>query len=128
MKFIDFLIQTTLIALTLVFLALTFRENGWASGLLGMQLLVGAYQVLSSITSVILKTPQYKLKGVHLGISFLYLIVLFAIGDLNPGREITLFLFIAPAWLLAIYYYALTCLSLFRRPKSGGRFLPHLSF
>jgi hypothetical protein len=128
MKYIDFSAQTILIGTTLVILITTLGQSDWPLAILGMQLLIGPWQVLSAIFLIIANTRFKKPRVIYLLTSAIYLAVLPAITTLKIDREFALVFFIAPAWSLAIFYYTLTYFTLFKKPSRNGSFLPHLSF
>lgn len=125
MRYLDLITQTLVISITAI--VALFGGADLIYAILLAQLVLGPWQLLSSFVSVVLKSNQYKLKALHLLISFTYLVVLHKGRDQFPGTFYMLLLTI-PAWSLALYYYFLTAIEVFRRPGGGGKFLPHLSF
>src|SRR5688572_1300059 len=109
MKFIDFTVQSILFVAALVVVIGNIGESDAVRVVLWMQLLVGPWQVLSSVISVGIRTRMYKLKVIHLVVSAIYLSVLLIIPLRTLSEVTTLFIFTVPAWTLAIYYYVLTC-------------------
>lgn len=97
------------------------------------QLVLGPWQYLGSLISVVVKAPSAKQKRIHLIVSTIYLLMLY-LGTLKhfhgisfPGEVIALTLTV-PAWALGIYYYIITWRWTFPKIKRRGSFLPHLSF
>ncbi len=129
MKYLDVIVQTLIILLGLVVVIMSFvlQESDWMFSILYAQLLLGPWQMLSSIVSVIVKAPLYKAKQYHLILSSIYLVVLMIIGISLPMLASIAFLLILP-WALAIYYYVLSWKTIFPSTKRNGSFLPNLSF
>ena len=125
MRYLDFVTQTLVIFITVI--VALFGRADLIYAILFAQLVLGAWQIMSSFVSVVIKSNQYKLKALHLLISFTYLVVLYKSRDQFP-ETFYMLLITMPAWSLALYYYFLTTIEVFRRPGSGGKFLPHLSF
>ena len=78
MKYIDFSVQSLLFVTVLIIIAAKIGDNV-APSLVSMQLVVGAWQLLSSLISVGLRTRLYKLKTIHLVVSVIYVSILFII-------------------------------------------------
>jgi hypothetical protein len=128
MKYIDFSVQSILLVAVLVVVITSIGGSDAVRVVLWMQLLVGSWQLLSSVISVGMRSRLYKLKAIHLIISALYLAVSFILPFRRFTVSTTLIILMAPAWTLAIYYYSLTSLATFQRPSRQGSFLPHTSF
>ena len=128
MKYVDFSVQSILFAAVLVVFIANIGGIDAVRVVLWMQLLVGSWQLLSSVISVRMRSRLYKLKAIHLVISALYLAVLFILPIRTFTLSTTLIIHMAAAWTLAIYYYMLTSLATFQRPSRQGSFLPHTSF
>jgi hypothetical protein len=122
MKYIDFIIQTGLILFSAGVLLVTLQNNAWPATLLIPQFFVGVWQMISSIVSVLFKMRAYHLKRWHLFFAGLYLVCL------SAWPSVSLTFLIVPSWLLATYYYIVTCVTTFARQRKNGSFLPHLSF
>jgi len=128
MKYIDFSVQSILFVAVLVVIMANIVGNDAVRVVVWMQLLVGTWQLLSSVISVGMRSRLYKLKAIHLIICALYLAVLFILPFRRFTASTTLIVLMAPAWTLAIYYYMVTSLATFQRPSRQGSFLPHTSF
>jgi hypothetical protein len=128
MKYIDFSVQSLLFIAALVVIIGNIGGSDAVRVVLWMQLLLGPWQVLSSVISVGIRTRMYKLKVIHLIVSASYLSALFFIPFRKFSEVTTLIAFMAPAWTLAIYYYVLTCRDTFQRSTRQSSFLPHTSF
>lgn len=128
MKYIDFLAQTTLISLTAIVLFINAGQSDWPLAILGMQLLIGGWQLLSAFILLISKARFQKLRAIYLLISAVYLAILAGLVWFNIDGSLLLFVFTASAWSQAAFYYTLTCLTLFKKPSRKGSFLPHLGF
>jgi len=126
MKYIDFGIQTIIFIFALGLLGITIANRESLMAILYAQLLLGPWQLLSSLISVCSRSDFHKEKRIHLFTSIGYLIVLFSDPDLPS--ELVAYLYTIPAWLLAIYYYYLTYQWAFRLQKSNGGFLRHINF
>lgn len=122
MKYLDVSIQTIIVFVALVALIFSFEEQGWLTPVLVAQFLMGTWQLLSSAISVGMKAPFHKAKKWHLGISLVYLVVLYAIGFKF------LLIIIVPFWTLAFYYYFITWKWVLHKVKKRSRFLPNLGF
>jgi hypothetical protein len=118
MKYIDFSVQSILLVAALVVFITNIGGSDAVRVLLWMQLLVGPWQLLSSLIAV----------AIHLIISALYLTVLFMLPFQRFTTSTTLIILMAPAWTLAIYYYMLTSLATFQKRARQSSFLPHTSF
>lgn len=129
MKYIDFGIQTLIMGFAVVLLITDFGESGWPLSILYAQLLMGPWQFFSSLISVVAPAEFYKAKQIHLIISSVYLLILWGGSNAELSMSaswVSVFLTV-PAWILAIYYYSITCQSVFQT-KPRGSFLRHLNF
>lgn len=131
MKYLDLAIQTILFVFGIVMLFVSWGEADWPFAILYAQALLGPWQMISAIVSVIAKTPLHRKKRLHLLLAAIYLMVLYICGNLSvvsiSGRFFSMLLTV-PAWGLAIFYYLLTWQWVFPRIRKGGNFLPNLSF
>lgn len=127
MKYIDFFAQSVMFVAVLVIIVAKLGENP-APSMLSIQLIVGTWQLLSSLISVVLRTRMYKLKTIHLVISGIYVSILFIIPFPELSRTVSLIILMVPAWILAVYYYAITCFATFQHKGRQSSFLPHTSF
>jgi hypothetical protein len=128
MKYIDFSVQSILFVAVLVVLIANIGGSDAVRVVLWMQLLVGPWQLLSSVISVGMRSRLYKLKTIHLIISALYLAVLFILPFRRFTESTSMIILMVPAWTLAVYHYLLTTLATFQRPVRQSGFLPHTSF
>lgn len=131
MKYLDLGIQTIILVVGIVILLVSWGEADWPFGILYVQLLLGPWQMMSSVVSVVAKAPLYRKKRLHLFLAIIYLFALYIAGHAADDALVQRFFGVAitvPAWALAIYYYILTCRWVFPRRRSGGNFLPNLSF
>ncbi|MBA4055133.1 MAG: hypothetical protein C0490_10500 [Marivirga sp.] len=126
MKYFDFSVQTILISLTII--VLITSQSGLVPAILTMQILVGSWQILSALFLVISMARFQRLRMIHLLTSVIYLAILPGIMMTNLSPGLMTFLFMVPAWCLAMFYYIITAITLFKRPYGKGSFLPHLSF
>ncbi|HEY0652470.1 MAG TPA: hypothetical protein VGD65_05045 [Chryseosolibacter sp.] len=124
MKYFDFIVQTVLLVGTL-FLAVTFGGSGILLG----QFFLGVVQMLSSILSVITNSPFHKKKLIHLvcAVTYLALLAVMVANKILGDTPLGLAMLMAPAWALAIYYYAITWTWAFAQTERG-KFLPNISF
>lgn len=127
-KYIDFWAQSLMFAAVIGILLLRIGVTDALLTVLYMQLLVGPWQVVSSILSVGFRSPFHKFKAVHLVVSGIYLSILFGSPLHKLPREVALVIVMVPAWTLAIFYYVLTGLAAFYKPPRLSSFLPHTSF
>ena len=127
MKYIDFFAQSVMFVAVLIIIAAKIGENP-APSMRSMQLIVGTWQLLSSLISVGLRTRMYKLKTIHLVVSGIYVSILFIIPFPELSRTVSLIILMVPAWILAVYYYAITCFATFQQKHRQSSFLPHTSF
>ena len=135
MKNFDFVFQTLVIALTLVFvLAGIFRDGEIPLfPLICAQLVIGPWQFFGSLIRYTryLKYPSslYKtLLSVHFITSTLYLLITFLLMDFVSNNFFQIWIMIIP-WVLALFYYVLSYLKVKRYRKyhrHKGGFLPHL--
>jgi hypothetical protein len=124
MKYIDFIGQAVLLVCLLAFVA--------ASGITGVflgQLLLGTWQMLSSIVSVISNAPFRKKKIIHLVSSAAYLALLFFIysNKFFATVPMAIVVMMVPAWILALYYFSITWTWALASSKKS-KFLPNISF
>ena len=127
MKYIDFFAQSVMFVAVLIIIAAKIGENP-APSMLSMQLIVGTWQSLSSLISVGLRTTMYKFKTVHLVISGIYISILLVLPFQELSRTLSLIILMVPAWILAVFYYAITCFATFQFKRRQSSFLPHTSF
>ena len=125
MKYIDFFIQSLMLVVALIILVVS--ENATPE-ILSMQLVVGSWQLLSSLISVGRRARKYKLKTIHLVLSAIYLSILLIILFPELSRPVALMILMVPAWILSVFYYAITCFAAFPKTSRQSSFLPHTSF
>lgn len=132
MKYVDFAIQTSILLLTIL-LVVSYGEHDWLLAVLYAQMVLGPWQYISSLISVITKAPFFKQKRIHLIVSTVYLLLLY-LGTLEnfhginfPG-ELILPVLTIPAWTLGLYYFSITWRWTFLSTKKRSSFLPHLNF
>ncbi|SHH91585.1 hypothetical protein SAMN04488109_6065 [Chryseolinea serpens] len=127
MKYIDVTIQTLLFVFAIALLILSFDDGEqWYFVVLYAQVLLGPWQLLGSLTSILLKTRHYRLKIVHQLLSWIVLLVLYIIGRSTGEMPHPALLILVP-WTLAFYYYLITWSEVIGK-RVQGKFLPHLSF
>jgi hypothetical protein len=127
MKYVDLTIQTLLFIFAIVLLILSFGEGTeWYFVVLYAQMLLGPWQLLGSLASILLKTRHYRLKIVHQVLSWIVLLVLYSMGRSSGDMPHPAFLIVVP-WMLAFYYYFITWNEVVGN-QTRGKFLPHLSF
>lgn len=122
MKYIDLSIQTLIMLFALGLLIISVGGNEGIEVLLYAQLFLGPWQLLSSLVSIIARSPFYVNKRIHFFASILYLIFLYAYGMQS------IMLLIIPSWTLGLLYYVLTWKWILIQTKKRGSFLPNLSF
>ena len=127
MKYIDFIAQSVMFVAVLIIIASKIGENP-APSMLSIQLIVGTWQLLSSLISVGFRTSLHELKIIHLVISGIYISILLIIPFPELSRTVSLIILMVPAWTLAVYYYAITCFATFQHERRQSSFLPHTSF
>ena len=127
-KYIDFSVQSLMFVAVLVILLGQIGGSDAILLVLWMQLLVGPWQVISSLISIGLRRRMYRLKAAHLVASAIYLTGLLTSPLRQLGESETLIILMVPAWTLAVFYYVLTILATFQRPARQSSFLPHTSF
>jgi len=128
MKYIDFWVQSLILIVVLGILVAGVGGKDTVIMVLWMQLLLGPWQVTSSILSVGFRAPFFSLKAVHLIVSAIYLSILSVSPIRELPREASLLIVMVPAWTLAIYYYVVTAIVAFYKPPRLSSFLPHTSF
>ena len=135
MRKFDFIIQTLMIltALILTLAGIITQKEVLLFQLLCLQLLIGPWQYISSLIALIInrKHPPSlysKLIAVHFATASLYLLITILItGYLSDGFY-QMWIMAIP-WLLALFYYILSFLSVRRHHKYDshkGGFLPHI--
>lgn len=127
MRYVDFFVQSLMFVAVLVITVASINDNV-ARSLVSMQLIVGSWQFVSSLTSVVLKFRLYKLKIMHLVLCGIYLSILFIVPFPELSIPTSLIILMVPAWALAVCYYAITCLATFQHHGRQSSFLPHTSF
>lgn len=128
MKYIDFSAQTIFFGTTIIIFIATLGQSDWPLAILGMQLILGPWQVLSALFMTISNARFKRPRVIYLLISAVYLAMLPVITMFQIDQALMVLSFMAPAWSLAILYYTLTYITLFKKPSRNGSFLPHLSF
>lgn len=124
MKYLDAAVQTAGFVLGLIILAGGI-DGDRLSGILVLQMCMGAWQLLSCIISVVATRAfrTAKLKG--LAAFFIYTVTLRS----APESEIfSIILWTVPAWSLAVVYYVITWKWVLAGTGRRGKFLPHLNF
>lgn len=134
MKYLDLIIQTLIFIFGITVLIWFSDEAAWpVNALLIVQMVLGPWQMLSSFASVVLQAGFHKVKRIHLGVSIIYLAVLYVYFYKSPpffnhAGIVAKLLLTVPAWTLAFFYYIVTWKWVLRGRKKRGSFLPHLSF
>lgn len=123
MRYIDFFIQTLLFLCGLACVIAGLVDQSWYMSVLLPQFFLGAWQIMSNLLRLPSNDQYRRMRVVHLVVALIYLVMLIA----GPGLSNHLFL-TAPAWVLAIAYYTLTCGITFRANRSQGNFLSHINF
>ncbi|HYC86613.1 MAG TPA: hypothetical protein VEB86_15375 [Chryseosolibacter sp.] len=126
MRILDLIIQTLLAGLALEAAVSRWLDHDVTFNFMGVQFLMGSWQMASSLVSLVRPGPLFKGKLVHFTAASLYLISLFAIPEVQT--DIPAWYFIGPPWVLAAYYYLLTWKSVLVNRKQPTRFLPHTNF
>lgn len=127
MKYADFVAQSLMVVAVVIIIVANAGENPVPS-MLSMQLVVGAWQLLSSLISVGLRMKLHELKTLHLVLSGIYVSILLIVPFPELPRTVSLIILMVPAWTLAVYYYAITCFVAFQKNYRQSSFLPHTSF
>lgn len=122
MKYIDLIVQSVIILFSVSVLFIALNNDTSLTALLIPQLVLGAWQMISSIVSVIFRMRTWHVKKWHLIFSTVYLISLLMIS------HVSLAVLMVPSWVLAGFYYVVTCVKTLTRQRKNGSFLPHLSF
>jgi hypothetical protein len=134
-KYIDLVVQSLCIVIATVIVTVVIieskpRDGDWQMAILCIQLVLGPWQFVGSLISVLRRTTKSpKLKSIHLLASMLYLASLFPLHQIDFASKYTLLIFMTvPAWILATGYYIITWHEILKRSESGKGFLPHLGF
>lgn len=135
MRYIDLLVQSVILILAIVLTSLGIGKDDFWIALLFFQFLIGAWQLLSSVVSV-LKHRSGSPKKFHFTLSLIYLAILFVTtailrmvaADNSLPEWLWRTYLIGPPWILAIYHYMLTWRMMFSRYKKSSNFLPHINF
>jgi hypothetical protein len=96
------------------------------------QFVIGCWQMVSSITVLILKADVLHLRKIHFIAALIDLLVLGVFAGLENSMKTSFstFMLIATGifipWCLAIFYYYITWQWMF--PGKSGKFLPHINF
>lgn len=134
MKYVDFVYQSLIFLLVLVGFLITMIEDGNPAGgglaALYAAILLGPWQVVSSLLSVVFRSPLHKRKRLHLlgSVGYFVMAAIVLASDLAAFADwLAVGLLYIPPVVLAIYYYILTWRWTFR--SSGeGKFLPHINY
>ncbi len=132
MRYTDFVFQTILFGIALLLILFSTLFKGLFMWVMLIQLILGPWQLGSSVYGVSLKKKALKQKQIHLALAFTYLVGLFIgmylrIAETWEVVPILLSVVVLP-WMLAIYYYIITWRNTFPATTSGTKFLPHVSF
>lgn len=136
-RFIDLSVQTILFIAVPVTLIYFRGKPSWLSELLGIQFVMGVWQMSGSFLSVVFKGPAFRRKLRHFTISSAYLLlfVLLLTTRTTSGYQagylseiVTGICCFGPPWALAIYYYITTWQLVFPRQKKLSNFLPHINY
>jgi hypothetical protein len=124
---VDFIVQSILFAWVIYLLIekLVSVQTGF-SPILGVQLLIGTWQMISALAFLSISNFQKRWRIWHMQSALANLILLFALVEFSETAMIILMLIIP--WILALFYYIITVKSLFQKSSRGSGFLPHLSF
>lgn len=137
MRYIDFAVQTLFLLagfLSPVWVVTFDAGTSWLLPVLAAQMYLGIWQMLSCLIALLAKKRAYAQKRIHFLISVSYLATLIlawwtgAEAFYNFDNSLFLVYLIAPAWMLAIYYYILTWRVAFAGYKKTSNFLPHINF
>jgi hypothetical protein len=132
MRYVDFSIQLLLMVAGVVLVIFSVKERDVMFLFLIVQFVLGAWQFGGSLFRLLLNDRRRQLKS-YLIVSSVYLVVLAMINTLFGSdkwfyeTDINLLITTVPAWLLAGYYFFLTCAKTFVNRESG-KFLRHISF
>jgi hypothetical protein len=131
MRYVDFVFQTLMIITGIVVLVLTYLDPNWPAAIFWIQLILGPWQVMSSLISIISESFSNKEKKLYLILSSCYLLGVYISFNSTlaffSGTMLTVLLTL-PAWTLAFYYYFITWKYTFPRKRKRGSFLPNLGF
>jgi uncharacterized membrane protein len=122
MKYINFVFQAMLITVAAGLLIFSRQGTPWVASILIVQAILGVWQLVSSIYAVFFRSSFHIIKRYHLLLALLYFIFLAGIHDFSIG------LLTGPPWILAVFYFYITCKETFVRHRKKGSFLPHVSF
>lgn len=132
MRFIDLIAQTLILIYGALLLVFMHADQSWPIGpILMTQLVLGPWQMTSSVISVIARTNFHKAKRWHCIGASIYLVILYLIFNtaLFQFEQVNgTFMLTIPAWTFALYYYVITWKGALPGKRHGGSFLPHLSF
>jgi hypothetical protein len=130
MRYIDFSMQTLIAIAGIGFFIVTLSSSNWLITIYVIQLILGAWQFISAIVSVIKHSPYWRLKSAYLLLSLVYLLFLLMVKHpvATTSSVYTILFLTLPAWTLALVYYGITIKETFNRRRNRGGFLPNLSF
>jgi hypothetical protein len=131
MKYADFIIQSIMISLGfgIVVVDLISGQKPMMT-ILMLQLVLGPWQMISSLISIVTKASLYQFKKWHFLVSLSYLLMLFVLSDAGVKFSETIVMagLTIPAWILGGYYYYLTWRKTFAKITKSGTFLPNIFF
>jgi hypothetical protein len=142
LKNIDFVVQSIVLLILVGIMviaslnALLSGAGNWADGIfifLYAQLILGPWQLVSSLLSLLLRLEFYGRKKIHFILSIICLLLLFGSSWLHNSintdyTKALVFIFLmAVPWSLAIFYYFITWRWMFPK-RDNGKFLSHISF
>jgi hypothetical protein len=129
MRYLDFIGQSLIILFFAGWAAIelvSFRTPVLI--ILMAQLVLGPWQMLSSLFSVLTESPFHRLKIVHFLVAIIYLLILVILSGARVPENILVIAATVPAWTLAFYYYHLTWRWAFMKTTKSGSFLPNIFF
>lgn len=132
LKFIDFAMQSLLMAGGLVAVGLTLFSPGWFILILYLQMVLGPWQITSALIRLLTRHPQRQAIVYYVLATTVYLLIgwrwsLF-MDDFTVHRIVLMAYLTVIPWGLALYYYRLLSIDYIRGYRPAGKFLRHLQF
>jgi len=130
MKIIDFWGQALLILAAFLMLCLALFRVELLLWFFIIQLVLGTWQLGSSVYSVITHTSFHFAKRKHLLMTcgYFILVVAMSLVPATISEVVWITLLTIPAWALAIYYFTISYKCAFHFTSKKGSFLPNINF
>lgn len=131
LKFIDFAMQSLLMAGGLVAVGLTLFSPGWFILILYLQMVLGPWQITSALILLLTRHPKRQAIVYYVLATTVYFLIGWGWSvfmDFTVHRIVLMAYLTVIPWGLALYYYLLLSVDYVRGYRPAGKFLRHLQF